>query len=173
MFFKFLILSSLLSLFGMLAFIFLKQLYRYGSIGNIIKSDKLQIGSYWLPKGVSPFEDTLAIRINDIKANYIRYEVSPGEFSSMPMKAFLFSFQSVKEKHYQYPNNYEIWEEKTPNPFDEKSRVKILELDAGWVKFEKENEKVQSIQTKDFIAKYSFKDFADYSEQKTLDKTAS
>ena len=173
MFFRFIILSSLFSLFGILAFIFLRQLNRYGSVSNIIKSDKLRVGSYWLPKGISPFEDILAIRISDIKANYIKYEVSPGEFRSMPMREFLFSYQSVKAKHYQYPNTFEIWEEKTSNPFDEKNQVKILELDSGWVKFEKENNTVQSIQTKDFIAKYDFKDFADYSDKKIESQTSS
>lgn len=160
MFFRFLIFLALATAFGTIGILLLRQLLKYGSIRNIFKSDKLEINSYWLPVGASPFGDELAVRVEDIKSDYVKFEVTPGDFDSLDMKTFLTRFNYVKAAGYRFPNLYELWEENSTNPFDKNRCVKILEVKAGWVKFKNENGEEESKKIEPFIAQFKFKDFA-------------
>lgn len=161
MFLRYLVLTILAILFGTIIAALYRQLKKYGSIGNIFKSDKLKTGSYWLTIGASPFGNTLAIRIHDLKDNYVKFETSPGEFDSLPIPEFLSTHNNVTDDTYKYPNAHEIWKKKSDNPFTETKLANVTEVKKGWVKFTIENkDDEQTSPIIEFIAEYSFQDFS-------------
>lgn len=156
---RFVIIAALLIGFGTIALTFFRLIYRYGSIANIFKAEKLKYDTYWLEKGKSPFGDTLAVRVIDIKSDYVKFEVTPGSFDSLSMKDFLSQYTYVKDEGYKFPNLHDIWEEKSENPFNEKGEVTVTALKKGWVSYTDITGKEHAEKMELFMEKYAFKDF--------------